>query len=437
MTCDESAPATWIPMLKETGRHIHDSAAVHSRALAKALDKYTVDASEMQASLPPQRKLSTSCVEHEDAWPTRVVQMDLDDDLVKNLRRELLLGSKIEEAVAGRGAGVYGPLSTQFENSFLFLPSAQQFYRRNKQIIHSTFPEIDTASVNAFVVPANKHAFGVHSAGSIGFQVPALARRGFAYPKKHVSFHTALTPTPLDRQPLSVFEDVAVESPNSSFSYEFIRSHDLTDEEVATVDKALYLHDSGKLLAIDIQAVQNYLLCKYWEKKYPSGSEGGKGYYCDVDVGQAVVFDNYRPHGDSTLDPSPTERVTIDIRCTSRALYPTKEITSGVDLLLDPENRRRQKDAKRDSIECLLMLLGYEDIGEFLQLIYGTTEIDPFELTNDIQVSVYNATENYALEKDLDAHYERVLEVYDRIEREGGFAPTERALRAMNALAEV
>ena len=69
----------------------------------------------------------------------------------------------------------------------------------------------------------------------------------------------------------------------------------------------------GQVLAIDIQPVQNYLLCKYWEKKYPAGSEGGKGYYCDVDVGEAVVFDNYRPHGDSTLDPSPTERVTIDM----------------------------------------------------------------------------------------------------------------------------
>ena len=33
--------------------------------------------------------------------------------------------------------------------------------------------------------------------------------------------------------------------------------------------------------------------------------------------------------------------------------------------------------------------------------------------------------------------YERVRDVYDRIEREGGFEPSERAKQAMSALAKV
>ena len=47
-----------------------------------------------------------------------------DDGLVDNLRRELILRSKLSEAISDMATGAYSPLSTQFENSILFLPSA-------------------------------------------------------------------------------------------------------------------------------------------------------------------------------------------------------------------------------------------------------------------------------------------------------------------------
>ena len=70
-------------------------------------------------------------------------------------------------------------------------------------------------------------------------------------------------------------------------------------------------------------------------------------------------------------------------------------------------------------------------------IVYGTTEVDPFEMTDDIQVSVYNRSERFLLDQDLSGHFERVAALFDRVEREGGFEPPARALRAMGTLADV
>ena len=133
---------------------------------------------------------------HEDPSPTKILQMNIDDSLIADLKRELGIRSKIDAAISGVATGAYFPLSTQFENSILFTPSAQRFYNQNKGLIKEHFPESDTTLINAFVVPPNKKPYGTHTAGSIGFQFPSLAERGLAYPTKHWSFHTAVTPNP-------------------------------------------------------------------------------------------------------------------------------------------------------------------------------------------------------------------------------------------------
>jgi hypothetical protein len=360
----------------------------------------------------------------------------VDDELLASVKRELVLRSKIDVAISNVAAGTYFPLSTQFENSILFLPSAQRFYERNRDIIREHLPEVETSVVNAFVVPANKRPYGSHSAGSIGFQIPELAKRGMGYPKTHLSFHMAVTPTPLDRQPLVIFEDAIAESPNTTFLYQKIRSFDLEPAEAEEVDKAFYLHDSGKLSEIDLPTVRDYLLCKYWEKTYAQSPERASGYYCDAKPGQAVVFNNYRPHGDGSLAPSPTERITVDIRCFSKVQYPSKTMSGGIDLIFNPERKKRQKERKRAVIECLLLLIGYEDIRDFLKAVYGSEadSVDPFDIMTDLQFSVYNKTKHYILEQNLEAHYEMVGKLYDRIEREGGFEPSERAKQAIARL---
>lgn len=419
-------------MLKKTGTLLHESAADHVRTLAPALDKYQVDPATLEAFLPPKRTLSPSTVVHE-TFPTRVVQMDMGDGLLEHLRRDLLLRSKIDGAISDLASGTYFPLSTQFENSLLFLPSAQRFYVRNRHTIETNFPEIETAVVNAFVVPPNQRPYGVHNAGAVGFQHPALARGGFAYPKIHMSFHTAVTATPLDRQPLVVFEDGLSESPNTSYLYEKIREFDLTPEESALVDKAYYLHDSSSLANMDIVSIRDMLLCKYWEKTYASKPERASGHYCETKPGDSVVFDNYKPHGDGTLTPSPEERVTIDIRCFSRVKYPSPRVESGVDLLMNADAKKLQK---KKNLECLLMLLGYQDINEFLDLIYGPGHHDmgAFDMVTDGQFGAYNKPKHYLLERDLEPHYERCEKVYAQIEREGGYTPPKRAQQAIASL---
>ena len=56
---------------------------------------------------------------HEVQYPTTVIKMDVDDDLVADLKRELVLRSKIDAAISDMAAGTYFPLSTQFEHSIL------------------------------------------------------------------------------------------------------------------------------------------------------------------------------------------------------------------------------------------------------------------------------------------------------------------------------
>ncbi len=425
-------------MLKKTGTLLHESSAFHARTLGETLDKYEVDEQEMAAFLPPNRPTSPSCVVHEDSPPTRVFDMDVDDTLIANLKRELKMRAAIDAAVSSLDivpdAMQYTPLSTHFENAVFFLPSAQRFYNRNKDTIYSTFPEIETAVVNAFIVPANKRPYGVHNAASIGLQVAPLAKRGLAYPHTYVSFHCALTPTPIDRQPLVIWEDAVVESPNTSFLYDQIKSYDLDPDEARQVDKAYYLHDANKLSEFDLPSIGHYLLCKYYEKKYSANPELASGYYCDAKPGQAVVFDNYRAHGDSTLPLSSETRLTIDVRCFSKVKYPSDRMSGGIDFVMNPERKQREFQRKAAALECLLLLVGYDSIGEFLELTYGNQDVDPFQITTDLQFSVYNKTEHYILDQDLEPHFERVEKVYDQIDRSGGYEIPDRAREAIRKL---
>jgi hypothetical protein len=283
------------------------------------------------------------------------------------------------------------------------------------------------------VVPKNKRPYGAHSAGAIAFQMPKLAENGFGYPKIHKSFHCALTPTPVERQPLVIWEDAATDSPNTSFLWEQIHSYDLTPEEAADIDKAFYLHDASQLNQIDVVPVRDYMLCKYWEKKYGADPTDASGYFYPCQPGQALVFDNYKAHGDSTLPPSPEERVTIDVRCFSRVEYPTPNIKSGIDLMLNSEKKKREK---RANLEFLLLLMGYESLDQFLKMVYGdeADKVDAFEMVTDGAFGVYNKPRYYVLERNMDDHYEKCLALYDRIERDGGFRLPEKAQEAAAVL---
>lgn len=418
-----------------SGTYLHTSAGAHAEKLMPVLDKYTVDAGEVASRLPPKRSLNPSCF-HPDVTPTVVEQMNLDDGLADNLARQLRCQAVIQESFAAASIGSYFPLSTMFENCVLFIPSAKHFYDLNQEIVHKHFPEVETAVVNAFVVTANKRSYGTHSASDIALQIPSLVKKRLGFPTEYRSFHTAVTPTPLGRQPFVIFEEAEVEAPNLPFVYEKILEHGVDKEEKAAVDKALHLFLEGKLSEIDLPTVRDFLMAKYWEKRY--ADTPSPGYYCDSRVGDALVFDNYRAHGDGTLPASPKDRLTIDFRCFNKVHYPPG-MSSGLDFIVDPDERNYQITRKRDSIDFLLATLGYEDIDEFLYLVFGTrnTEhINPFGLMTDLQFGVYNKSEYHLLDQNLDAHYERVEQVYDKIERDGEYVLPDRAKQRLQALAK-
>lgn len=423
-------------MIQKTGTHIADSAGTHAAILRRGLDKYDLAESDMRSFIGGFNFAAHKVrIVHKESPPTQLLKMNTDPAMLADIKRQMKCRALIDAKISNVAAGTYFPFSLQFENGVLFLPAAKRFYEANKDLVRQVFPSVETMEINAFFVPANQRPYGVHNAGSIGFQIANLAKRGYAYPIQQWSFHTAVTPTPLDRQPLGIFEHAEVESPNTSFLYDTIKSYNLSADEAHDVDKAFYLHGSGKLSELDLVPMRDYLLCKYWEKKYAHRPEEGAGYYFPAQPGQAVVFDNYKAHGDNTLAISPEDRVTIDLRCYCKVKYPSEDITSGMDFVFgDREERLKQK---RRGIEFIILLFGYESLDEFLKLIYGARgrEVNPHEMLTTPQFGVYNPGRDYVLLQNLDAHYDRCLKLYDQIEREGTYRMPPRAQEFLDSLA--
>lgn len=430
---DEGAEPVMTGTYQKTGTFLHSSAGAHADKLMPVLDKYPVDPAAVADRLPPKRALNPSCF-YPETTPTVVQPMNLDDDLADNLARQLRCQAVIQESFAAASIGNYFPLSTMFENCVLFIPSAKRFYDLNQEIVYEHFPEVETAVVNAFVVTANKRSYGTHAASGIALQIPSLVKKRLGFPTEYRSFHTAVTPTPLNRQPFVIFEEAEVEAPNLQFVYEKMLEYGLDQEEKAAVDKALYLFLEGKLSELDLPTVRDFLMAKYWSKRY--ADTPSPGYYCDSRIGDALVFDNYRAHGDGTLPSSPKDRLTIDFRCFNRVHYPPG-MHSGLDFIVDPAERDYQIKRKRDSLEFLLATLGYESYEEFLRLVFGQNHMDinPFGLMTDLQFGVYNKSEYHLLDQNLDDHYERVERVYEQIEKDGEYVLPSRAKEFLNALA--
>lgn len=421
-------------VLEKTGTFLDQAAGAHAKQLAPVLEKYSAGGNAITAMLPPNRKLNTSNF-IPDAHPTQVVQMNLTDDLVENLKRELRIQAQIQSAISGASVGAYFPHSTMFENSVLFIPSAKKFYDLNMDIVHHYFPEVNTAVINAFVVPAGKIPYGTHSASSIALQIPSLVEKNQGFPVRYKSFHTALVPSPLDRQPFVIFEDAEVEAPNLEYVYGELQTYDLEADEQAQIDKAFYLFLSGDLSENDLPTVRDFLMAKYWEKKY--ADTPSPGYFCDSKVGQALFFDNYRAHADSTLAKSTQDRVTIDFRCFDKVEYP-EGMSSGLDFIIDPKERVHQIRRKRQSIEFLLLALGYRNYNEFIKLVFGRAlPINPFELMTDLQYGVYNKSKYHLLDQNLDDHYGRVERLYEKIEADGEYILPDRARTALEGLSRV
>lgn len=418
--------------LTKTGTSLHESAGEHARVLEPVLNRYSVDKAAVAARMPPNRVLNPCCF-YPEPRPTKIIRMNLDADLGNKLRRQLRLQTVVAGTFSDTSIGTYSPVSTMFENSVLFVPSSKRFYDINQDVVRQYFPEANTTVVNAFVVPAGKTPYGTHNASGIALQIPSLVKKGLGFPKHYMSFHTALTLTPLTRQPFVIFEDAEVEAPNIQFAVQKLLSYDISEQERDSIGKALYLYTEGKLSEIDLPTVRDYLMATYWAKRY--ASTPSSGYYHECKVGEALFFNNYRVHADNTLPQATEDRVTIDFRCFSKVFYPPG-MSSGLAFIVDPEERAHQRKRKKAAIDFLVMALGYEDINEFLRLVFGGRHlnIDPFDLITDLQFGVYNRSKYHLLDQNLDAHYERVERLYERIEREGEYKLPARAHEYLKSL---
>ena len=121
--------------------------------------------------------------------------------------------------------------------------------------------------------------------------------------------------------------------------------------------------------------------------------------------------------------------MTIDLRCFSKVEYPDG-IKSGVDLVKSEKNRTQ----KRDALEFILMILGYDNLDQFAKSIYGKNfyKIDPFVITTDLQFAVYNKDEYFLADQNLDVHYEKVMRLYEKIEKDGEFVLSKKLLENLS-----
>src|SRR5580658_9320279 len=139
--------------LQKTGTWLHESAGAHARVLERVLDRYSVDKAAVAARLSSNRALNSCCF-YPEPRPTKIVRMNLDTDLADKLRRQLRLQAVVALTFSDTSIGTYSPVSTMFENSVLFVPSAKRFYDLNQDVVRQYFPEVETTVVNAFVVPS-------------------------------------------------------------------------------------------------------------------------------------------------------------------------------------------------------------------------------------------------------------------------------------------
>ena len=144
--------------------------------------------------------------------PTKVVKMNLSEEMRKQIIADLVTIRKIEdrieeilakEQVPGQ---FYNPFRLEADPAVLFIPGCVEFMEDNREKIRMEFPDVHTCQCNAFIVPQNTTPFGFHHASSIGFVEVDLWQRRWLGADYHMSFHTALTETNSSTAPMVLFD---------------------------------------------------------------------------------------------------------------------------------------------------------------------------------------------------------------------------------------
>lgn len=362
---------------------------------------------------------------------TRVVQLNLPEELRKRLIAELDWTSELRRALKAVGAdaaGVsrqssYSPLSPEFDNAILFMPSLFEFYKLNLPKIEALCPDASGVQLNAFVVDANAVAFGVHNARpwSTGVDLcPKAGVRSCLFAEYTRSLHTALEPVDHRRQPLVIYEDADAEVPSELYTlrqlYKATNASSEPEQFKALEAARLALLLPGAVSSVDFLTATHYTFSRYLEKRYCGLPWDVEGRWWPLKPGQALYFSNYVPHGDSTLPLSPRARYSVDIRMFGKTKYTSSPFLGQGLAASRLEKILRGKD-------CIAKLLGYEGHEDLARFIVGE---DPRNVTLahlmvDNGLALYGSYNGSGKREDilvyedgLEAHYKRVSGVLNK-----------------------
>ncbi len=216
----------------------------------------------------------------------------------------------------------------------------------NLDIIEALMPDLGGAVLNAFSVHKGRSAYGAHNARPwmAGFRqfclnaepvgIPHLNQdltqsqnqnptpspthppSKCNFPHQQNSLHAALEDVSYDHQPLVIFEDAEPEVPSTLYMNSRL-DEALTDPQDR---KALYAARASSeypdaTTEMNVMTGTQFSFAKYLEIKYCSRPWRTKGVWWALKAGQALFFNNYMPHGDSTLPKDDRRsRYSVDLR---------------------------------------------------------------------------------------------------------------------------
>lgn len=362
------------------------------------VDKFTLNANQAKVDRHFARIQAESdpiLIEYEEQHqPTEVIDMHfpevLRDEVLKDVEYIKMVERKMWEVMDTQVSG-YTIFSLAFENVMLFLPACIDFMDKNREMVKAKLPWMDTCTCNIFNIGAGngRKAYGTHKASSLGHRNKHLAPRQWLSPLWQMSFHTAVTPTNSSASPFVIFDEHVPSSMNDDYLIDYLMRADLDPDVRESVKRAATaLHprlastsDLYPKMPTNLRpALRNFLFCLYlMEKSCPDPSKwGGIGTYWELDVGQALYFNNWRVHSDSGLMDLPhvsdeQSRVSLDLRCYSEVPVPWPFHS---DWEFYAAFLPKLAIYEELAIECISRMFNYTSRWEFLETVFPGNKLD-------------------------------------------------------------
>jgi len=373
----------------------------------------------------------------EQQIPTQVLRMNLPDklhrELVADLERITQIQKEVDRIVKHALPG-YHPYKVEFDYAGLFVPGCAEFMELNRDLVRNEFKRLPhtwrdrgyvdpTCMCNAFSVAAGAPAEGFHHATAIGYEIVELwdHNRSFAM-EHHRSLHTALTPTNRSSSPLVVFDDLPVELASAHLMIATIMRSGWTPvlyPDLIDVARAAFMVFAVDAYPLDhLRVTMVFLTAFYYAaRSCPTVDGGSRGTFWELEVGEALYFNNWRMHSDNEVGPRTVDRHTIDLRCTSAGHTPAPFLHEHELLHAMMPSFAEEQD---HLTECLLHLLNYSSADEFMATVYSSkrsSQLKPSFVLGNVLFNYMNSGQHSLLHEDqyegMRRHGAHVRRLYD------------------------